>query len=109
MTSRYGGGDSNGYEDDDGNEDNDKVMNEIVIIPYMMKVIVMMMRYLNVSFARNWNVSRLVLQSSLYNALKPGVKSRMKMGLKYTNQILPQIDLNHMMLKPAYVGKINQS
>ena len=42
----------------------------------------------------NLNVSRLVLQLSLPNAMKPGVKSRMKMQLEQRRQAMLQLHLS---------------
>ena len=43
---------------------------------------------------QNLNISRLVLQSSLPNPLKPGVKLRMKMNLEQRRQAMLQLHLN---------------
>ena len=42
----------------------------------------------------NLNVSRLVLQLSLPNPMKPGVKSRMKMELEHRRQAMLQLHLS---------------
>ena len=42
---------------------------------------------------QNLNVSRLVLQLSLPNLLKPGVKSRIKMQLEQRRQAMLQLNL----------------
>ena len=42
----------------------------------------------------NLNVSCLVLQLSLHNLLKPGVKSRMKMQLEQRRQAMLQLHLS---------------
>ena len=44
--------------------------------------------------SKNLNDSHLVLQSSLPNPLKPGVKSRMKMYLEQRRQAMPQLHLS---------------
>ena len=43
----------------------------------------------------NLNDSRLVLQLSLSNILKPGIKSRMKMQLEQRRQAMLQLHLSH--------------
>ena len=47
---------------------------------------------------QNLNVSRLVLQLSLPNQLKQGVKSRMKMWLEQLRQAVLQLHLNDQQL-----------
>ena len=44
--------------------------------------------------SHNFNVSPLVLQLSLRNLLKPGVKSRMKMWLEQRRQVMLQLHLS---------------
>ena len=44
--------------------------------------------------SQNLNVSRLVVQLSLSNPLKPGVKSRMKMSLEQRRQAMLQLHLS---------------
>ena len=55
--------------------------------------------YISRTKSQNLNVSRLVLQFSLHNQLKPGVKSRMKMQLEQRQQALLQL---HMSDKQFY-------
>ena len=43
---------------------------------------------------QNLNVSRLVLQLSLPNPMKPGVKSRMKMELEHRRQVMFKLHLS---------------
>ena len=50
--------------------------------------------YIRHNKSHNLKVSRLVLQLSLPNQLKPGVKSRMKMELEQRRQAIVQLHLS---------------
>ena len=48
--------------------------------------------------SHNLNVSHLILQLSLHNLLKPGVKSRMKLWLEQHQQAMLQLHLSDKQL-----------
>ena len=54
--------------------------------------------------SQNWNVSRLLLQLSLCNILKLGVKSRMKLWLEQRRQAMLQSDWSTIFIRPSLDG-----